>query len=88
MITGINWWASFIRRFSETGQRKLNAISSPAITQEAVASFLKSGRYENHLRKLRQTLQSNYQHYITVRQNHKTENKHNSRKDVHLAKSI
>ncbi|WP_183576078.1 PLP-dependent aminotransferase family protein [Mucilaginibacter sp. X5P1] len=42
----------------------VHAISSSTITQEAVASFLKSGRYENHLRKLRQTLQSNYQHYI------------------------
>jgi len=42
----------------------VHAISSPAITQEAVASFLKSGRYENHLRRMRQTLQSNCQHYI------------------------
>ena len=42
----------------------VHAISSPTITQEAVANFLKSGRYENHLRKLRQTLRSNYQHYI------------------------
>ncbi|SDT63215.1 transcriptional regulator, GntR family [Mucilaginibacter mallensis] len=42
----------------------VHAISSSTITQEAVASFLKSGRYENHLRRLRQTLQSNYQHYI------------------------
>jgi DNA-binding transcriptional MocR family regulator len=42
----------------------VHAISSSTITQEAVANFLKSGRYENHLRKLRQTLQSNYQQYI------------------------
>jgi len=42
----------------------VHAISSCTITQEAVANFLKNGRYENHLRKLRQTLQSNYQHYI------------------------
>jgi DNA-binding transcriptional MocR family regulator len=42
----------------------VHAISSPAITQEAVANFLKSGRYEGHLRKLRQTLQSNCQHYM------------------------
>jgi DNA-binding transcriptional MocR family regulator len=41
----------------------VHAISSAAITQEAVAGFLKSGRYENHLRKLRQTLQSNYRNY-------------------------
>jgi DNA-binding transcriptional MocR family regulator len=42
----------------------VHAISSTAITQEAVANFLKSGRYDNHLRKMRLTLQSNYQHYI------------------------
>lgn len=41
-----------------------HAISSSAITQEAVANFLASGRYDNHLRKLRLTLQYNYQHYI------------------------
>jgi DNA-binding transcriptional MocR family regulator len=41
----------------------VHAISSPTITQEAVASFLKSGRYDNHLRRLRQALQHNYQHY-------------------------
>jgi DNA-binding transcriptional MocR family regulator len=42
----------------------VHAISSSAITHEAVANFLKSGRYDNHLRRLRHTLQSNYQHYI------------------------
>ncbi|WP_259067897.1 PLP-dependent aminotransferase family protein [Mucilaginibacter sp. X4EP1] len=42
----------------------VHAISSSSITQEAVASFLKSGRYENHLRKLRKILQSNYLNYI------------------------
>ena len=39
----------------------VHAISSSTINNEAVASFLKSGRYDNHLRKLRQTLQGNYQ---------------------------
>src|ERR1700722_245682 len=42
----------------------VHAISSPAITHEAVANFLKSGRYESHLRKMRQTLQSNCQHFM------------------------
>lgn len=42
----------------------VHAISSSTLIQEAVANFLKSGRYENHLHKLRQTLHSNYQHYI------------------------
>jgi DNA-binding transcriptional MocR family regulator len=44
----------------------VHAISAPAITQEAVAGFLKSGRYENHLRKLRKTLKDNYQLYINA----------------------
>lgn len=44
----------------------VHAISSSAVTQEAVANFLQSGRYENHLRKLRQTLQSNYQQYVNT----------------------
>ena len=42
----------------------VHAISSATVKQEAVANFLNSGRYENHLRKLRQTLQNNCQHYI------------------------
>jgi DNA-binding transcriptional MocR family regulator len=42
----------------------VHAISSPTITQEAVANFLRSGRYDNHLRKLRLTLQHNYQRYL------------------------
>lgn len=42
----------------------VHALSSSAVTQEAVAGFLKSGRYENHLRQLRQTLYSNYKNYI------------------------
>ncbi|WP_436486659.1 PLP-dependent aminotransferase family protein [Chitinophaga sp. ARDCPP14] len=44
----------------------VHAISSSAVTHEAVAGFLKSGRYENHLRRLRQTLQGNYQHYVNT----------------------
>ncbi|WP_207515386.1 PLP-dependent aminotransferase family protein [Longitalea luteola] len=43
-----------------------HAISSSAITHEAVANFLANGRYENHLRQLRLTLQNNYQHYLQV----------------------
>ncbi|SDH40640.1 aminotransferase-like domain-containing protein [Chitinophaga filiformis] len=43
-----------------------HAISSSTITQEAVANFLKSGRYDIHLRKMRLTLQQNYTHYINA----------------------
>ena len=39
--------------------KRYHAISSTAVTQEVVANFLETGRYENHLRKLRQTLHAN-----------------------------
>lgn len=42
----------------------IHSISSASIIQEAVAGFLKSGKYELHLRQLRRTLQDNYQHYV------------------------
>lgn len=41
-----------------------HAISSTAITQEATAVFLENGRYEAHLKKLRNTLHLNYLKYI------------------------
>ncbi|GAB3517900.1 aminotransferase-like domain-containing protein [Emticicia fontis] len=44
----------------------VHSISSASINQEAVANFLKSGRYENHLRQLRRTLQDNYQNYVNA----------------------
>jgi DNA-binding transcriptional MocR family regulator len=43
--------------------KMVHAISTCTITHEAVANFLKNGRYENHLRKMRQTLQTNYHNY-------------------------
>ncbi|HEY8400319.1 MAG TPA: PLP-dependent aminotransferase family protein [Cytophagaceae bacterium] len=36
-----------------------HAISGTSITQEVIAGFLETGRYENHLRKLRRTLHGN-----------------------------
>lgn len=44
----------------------VHSISNVSIVQEAVANFLKAGRYDNHLRKLRQTLQFNYQQYCAT----------------------
>lgn len=41
-----------------------HAISATSVTHEAVAGFLETGRYETHLRKLRQTLYSNHLHYL------------------------
>jgi len=39
--------------------KRNHSISSTSITSEVVAEFLKNGRYENHLRKMRQTLHHN-----------------------------
>ncbi len=44
----------------------VHSISAVSLTHEAVGSFLKTGRYENHLRSLRRTLQDNYQHYVNA----------------------
>jgi len=42
----------------------VHAITSASLTQEAVGSFLQTGRYEHHLRGLRRTLEDNYQRYV------------------------
>lgn len=44
----------------------IQSISSSSLEQEAVASFLKSGKYDKHLRKLRMRLYQNYQNYARV----------------------
>jgi DNA-binding transcriptional MocR family regulator len=41
-------------------QKLYTSISSVTITQQVIATFLESGRYENHLRRMRNTLHSNY----------------------------
>jgi DNA-binding transcriptional MocR family regulator len=45
-------------------QKLVHMISSTSIVQEAVANFLKTGKYENHLRQFRRTLENNCQNYI------------------------
>ena len=44
--------------------KRYHSISSATILQETIASFLENGRYENHLRKLRQTLHCNSLQYL------------------------
>lgn len=41
-----------------------HSITSPTAQQEAIATFLATGRYEHHLRKLRQTLHANSLRFI------------------------
>lgn len=58
-------WVEAGRFKEKVLQMKLyHSITSTSITQEVVAGFLETGRYEAHLRKLRHTLYTNYLHYI------------------------
>ncbi|MDT0644811.1 PLP-dependent aminotransferase family protein [Zunongwangia sp. F363] len=41
-------------------------IASTSVTQEVIANFLETGRYENHLRKLRATLHGNMLKYSQI----------------------
>lgn len=44
--------------------KQVHSISTTTITQEVIAGFLETGRYESHLRKLRHTLHTNCLQYI------------------------
>ena len=44
--------------------KMFHEVSSATLQQEAIASFLENGRYEHHLRKLRNTLHANSLQYI------------------------
>jgi DNA-binding transcriptional MocR family regulator len=43
-----------------------HTLSSTSITHQVIGSFLETGRYEAHLRKLRRTLHNNYLQYVRV----------------------
>lgn len=43
-----------------------HTLSSPSINNEVIADFLDKGRYESHLRKLRQALHTTYLQYVRV----------------------
>lgn len=50
--------------------KQFHTIASTTLTQEAIGSFLENGRYENHLRKLRNTLHANSLNFLrTIGQN-------------------
>lgn len=44
-------------------QKLLHTLSSPPLYQEVIADFMEHGRYEHHLRGLRNTLYTNYLHF-------------------------
>lgn len=58
-------WVEAGRFKEEILQMKMyHSISTTSLTQEVIANFLETGRYEMHLRKLRHTLYANYLHYV------------------------
>lgn len=59
----VGWTAPGKFREKVLKMKLYHAISSTAITQEVIAGFLETGRYENHLRKLRHTLHGNLLKY-------------------------
>jgi len=60
-------WVAGGKFMNEVMKIKLfHSLSSTSITHEALGSFLETGRYEAHLRKLRKTLYTNYLQYIRV----------------------
>jgi DNA-binding transcriptional MocR family regulator len=60
-------WVAAGKFMNEVMKIKLfHSLSSTAITHEAIGSFLETGRYEAHLRKLRRTLYTNYLQYVRV----------------------
>ncbi len=60
-------WLAAGKFMNEVMKIKLfHTLSSTAITHEALGSFLETGRYEAHLRKLRKTLYTNYLQYVRV----------------------
>jgi DNA-binding transcriptional MocR family regulator len=60
-------WIAGGKYLNEVMKIKLfHSLSSTPITHEALGSFLETGRYEAHLRKLRKTLYTNYLQYVRV----------------------
>ncbi|GEL10955.1 DNA-binding transcriptional regulator, MocR family, contains an aminotransferase domain [Flavobacterium glycines] len=52
----------------------LHTMSSPPLFQEVIADFMEHGRYDHHLRSLRNTLYANYLHFQRTIENYFPEN--------------
>lgn len=59
----VGWVAPGKFREKVLGMKLFLTIASTSITQEVIAGFLETGRYENHLGKLRHTLHGNMLRY-------------------------
>jgi DNA-binding transcriptional MocR family regulator len=60
----VGWIAAGKFRDKVIKMKLYQGIASTAITQEVIADFLETGRYEHHLRKLRSTLHANSLNYV------------------------
>lgn len=60
----VGWLAPGIFKDKIIKMKRYYTVSSAPLMSEVAADFLKNGRYENHLRKLRQTLYHNSMKYI------------------------
>jgi DNA-binding transcriptional MocR family regulator len=81
----VGWVAPGIYKEQILKLKLVHALSSSTLTQEVTANFLKSGRYEHHLRKMRQVLQQNYQRYTDTIAGHFPEGTKTSRPQGGLA---
>ncbi len=59
----VGWVAAGRYKEKVLRMKLYHSISSTSITQEVIAGFLETGRYENHLRKLRHVLHGNLLNY-------------------------
>lgn len=59
----VGWTAPGKFRDLVKRMKQYHTIASPSLTQEVIAGFLETGRYENHLRRLRHTLHGNMLQY-------------------------
>lgn len=62
----VGWVSAGKYKHKVIHQKLVHLISTPSLMQEAVASFMKSGNYDKHLRKLRKDIYSNYQKYLNT----------------------
>jgi len=59
----VGWIAAGKFKNKVIEMKRHHSIAGISLTQEVAAGFLETGRYEHHLRKLRQTLHANSLHY-------------------------
>lgn len=62
----VGWVAPGKYKDAVLRMKLVHSLSATAISNEVIADFLENGRYESHLRKLRQHLHTTYLQYVRV----------------------